>query len=49
MRSTRRDSIKSVGIAIALLVMVRCIPFGSKDDSPRGRLRHCWLRLDWLA
>jgi hypothetical protein len=49
MRSTRRDFIKSVGIAIASLVMVRCIPFGSKDDSPRGRLRNCWLRLDWLA
>jgi hypothetical protein len=45
MRSTRRDFIKSVGIAIASLVMVRCIPFGGKDDSPR----HCWLRLDWLA
>jgi len=49
MRSTRRDFIKSVGIAIASLVMVRCIPFGSKDDSRRGRLRNCWLRLDWLA
>ena len=49
MRSTRRDFIKGVGIAIASLVMVRCIPFGSKDDSPRGRLRNCWLRLDWLA
>jgi hypothetical protein len=49
MRSTRRDFIKSVGIAIASLVMVRCIPFGSKDDSPRARLRNCWLRLDWLA
>ena len=58
MRSTtRRDFIKSVGIAIASLVMARCIPSGGKDDSPpggkddspRGRLRHCWLRLDWLA
>jgi hypothetical protein len=49
MRSTRRDFIKSVGIAIASLVMVRCIPFGGEDDAPRGRLRHCWLRLDWLA
>jgi hypothetical protein len=48
MRSTRRDFIKSVGIAIASLVMVRCIPFGG-DDSSRGRLRNCWLRLDWLA
>jgi hypothetical protein len=49
MRSTRRDFIKSVGIAVAALVMARCTPFGGKDDSPRGRLRHCWLRLDWLA
>ena len=49
MRSTRRDFIKSVGIAIASLVMVRCIPFGDKDNSPRGHLRNCWLRLDWLA
>jgi hypothetical protein len=50
MRSTtRRDFIKSVGIAIASLVMARCIPSGGKDDSPRGRLRYCWLRLDWLA
>ena len=48
MCSTRRDFIKSVGIAIASLVMTRCIPFGG-DDSPRGRLRNCWLRLDWLA
>ena len=47
--TTRRDFIKSVGIAIASLVMVRCIPFGGQDDSPRGRLRNCWLRLDWLA
>jgi hypothetical protein len=47
--TTRRDFIKSVGIATASLVMARCIPFGGKDDSPRGRLRNCWLRLDWLA
>jgi hypothetical protein len=49
MRSTRRDFIKSVGIAIASLVMVRCTPLGGEDDSPRGLLRNCWLRLDWLA
>jgi hypothetical protein len=47
--TTRRDFIKSIGIAIASLVMVRCIPFGGQDDSPRGRLRNCWLQLDWLA
>ena len=45
---TRRDFVKSVGIAIASLVMARCIPFGG-DDSSRSRLRNCWLRLDWLA
>jgi hypothetical protein len=49
MRSTRREFIKSLGIAIASLMMARCIPFGGEDNSPRGRLRHCWLRLDWLA
>jgi hypothetical protein len=49
MRSTRRDFIKSVGIAIASLVMARCTPFGGKDVSTRSRLRNCWLRLDWLA
>ena len=49
MRSTRRDFIKSVGITIASLVVVRCIPFGGDDNSPRGRLRNCWLRFDWLA
>ena len=49
MNPTRRDFIKSIGIAMASLVMARCIPFGDKDGSPRGRLRNCWLRLDWLA
>ena len=48
MHSTRRDFIKGVGIAIASLVMARCVPFGG-DDSPRVRLRNCWLQLDWLA
>jgi hypothetical protein len=49
MITTRRDFIKSVGIAVASLVMARCIPSGGQDDSPQGRLRSCWLRLDWLA
>ena len=49
MTLTRRYFIRSVGIAVASLMMARCIPSGGKDDSPRGRLRHCWLRLDWLA
>ena len=49
MTLTRRDFIRSVGIAIASLAMARCVPSGGQDDSPRGRLRSCWLRLDWLA
>jgi hypothetical protein len=49
MTLTRRDFIKSVGIAIAPLVMARCIPTGGQGDSPQGRLRSCWLKLDWLA
>jgi len=49
MTLTRRDFIRSVGIAVASLVMAGCIPSGGEDDSPRGRLRSCWLRLDWLA
>jgi hypothetical protein len=49
MTLTRRDFIKSVGIAIVPLVMARCIPTGGQGDSPQGRLRNCWLRLDWLA
>ena len=56
MTSTRREFIKGLGIAIASLVMARCIPFGDEGDftedeggSPRARLRSCWLQLDWLA
>jgi hypothetical protein len=37
-----------MGIAVASLVMARCVPFGG-DDSSHDRLRNCWLRLDWLA
>ena len=49
MNPTRRDFIRSVGIAIASLVMARCIPSAGEDASPRGCLHQCWLRLDWLA
>lgn len=49
MTPTRREFIKSVGIVIGSLVMARCVPIGGGDDTPRGRLRTCWLRLDWLA
>ena len=56
MASTRREFIKSVGVAIASLAMARCIyPLnrggsdGDEGDSVRERLRRCWLRFDWLA
>jgi signal transduction histidine kinase len=49
MPSTRRDFMKSVGVAIASLVMTRCIPFDTKSDSASDRVRECWLKLDWLA
>jgi hypothetical protein len=56
MSSTRREFIKSVGIALASLTMARCICSlnrgGSAEDecdSARDCLRRCWLRLDWLA
>jgi len=51
MAPTRRDFIKNVGIAVASLVAVQgaCGPLEREDHSPRGRLRNCWERLDWLA
>jgi hypothetical protein len=56
MTPTRREFIKNVGIAMASLVMARCVPSRGGDDSPerecgsaRDCLRQCWLRLDWLA
>lgn len=49
MTPTRREFIKSVGIAIGSLMAARCIPFESGSDSPRDRLRESWSRLDWLA
>ena len=52
MLSTRREFIKRVGIAIASLMAARCAcgPFASSlGNSPRDRLRSCWLQLDWLA
>ena len=49
MSFTRREFIKSVGIALASLVMTRCIPTGGGGDAPREHLRNCWLRFDWLA
>jgi hypothetical protein len=49
MGTNRRDFIKTVGIALASLVLLRCVPPGRLDDSGRGRLRRVWLRLGWLA
>ena len=49
MTPTRREFIKSLGIAVASLAMARCIPSGGGGDSARDRMRDSWLRLDWLA
>ncbi|MBN1955871.1 MAG: hypothetical protein JW900_12600 [Anaerolineae bacterium] len=52
MTPTRREFIKSVGLALAGLVLARCVPSPSPqggDTSARSRLRDCWLRFDWLA
>jgi hypothetical protein len=52
MSPTRREFIKRVGIAIASLMAARCACTSFSDgigDSPRDRLRNCWLQLDWLA
>jgi hypothetical protein len=52
MTPTRREFIKSVGIAVAALVACRCdLPFrdGDDGDTPRARLRRDWSRFDWLA
>jgi len=52
MTPSRREFIKSVGIAVAALVACRCdLPFrdGDDGDTPRARLRRAWSRFDWLA
>jgi hypothetical protein len=46
---TRREFMERVGITLVSLLMTRCVLPGRQDDSPRGRLRACWLRFDWLA
>lgn len=49
---TRREFLKSVGVAMASMAMTGCSPGLGRDsagDSPRGCLRSCWLRLDKLA
>lgn len=45
----RREFIKSVGVAAASLVLLRCLPPTPDDDSPQATLRRTWMRLDWLA
>jgi hypothetical protein len=49
MQTTRRDFMKTLGISIATFALARCIPFKSSDDSPKSRLRDCWLNLEKLA
>jgi hypothetical protein len=50
MTPTRREFIRSVGIAFASFMATRCsLPFDRESDSPRDRLRECWSCFDWLA
>lgn len=49
MSPTRREFLKGLGLAMASLVLTRCVPFGEEDSSARGRLRQCWLQLEKLA
>lgn len=49
MRLTRRDFVVDLGITLASLVMTRCVSIPGGGDTPRDRLRDCWLRFDWLA
>jgi hypothetical protein len=49
---TRREFLKGVGVTMASLAMTGCstgLSRDNSDDSPRGRLRRYWLRLDNLA
>ncbi|MGD1992908.1 MAG: hypothetical protein PVI59_06920 [Anaerolineae bacterium] len=48
MTPSRRQFIKSVGVALGSLALARCMAPGAGDDSPRGRVRDCWSRLSWL-
>jgi hypothetical protein len=49
MDTNRRDFIKFTAIAMSSLVLNRCIPFISKEDSDREDLRAAWLDLEHLA
>lgn len=45
----RREFIKSFGIGIASLMLTQCTRFSNREDTLKGALRDCWLRLPWLA
>ncbi|MBU0494175.1 MAG: hypothetical protein KKA73_24215 [Chloroflexi bacterium] len=50
MPPTRREFIQSAALALAALALARCKPgLWVADDTPRGRLRACWLWLGSLA
>lgn len=49
MKTSRRDFMKSFGIALVSLAMTRCSILSSSTDTAKDQLRNCWLRLDWLA
>ena len=49
MTPTRRDFIQTLGIALASLIVTRCSNGRVTGETPRERLRSCWLRLEWLA
>ena len=47
MSPTRREFIKSVGIA--LLALVQTLDVAPSKNTLHERLRHCWMQFDWLA
>ena len=53
MGSTRRAFIRQAGIALASAMVAGCTwicaPFKARGETPRERLRSCWLGLDWLV
>jgi hypothetical protein len=51
MSPTRREFMRIIGLAFGALLTGRCASLTSTPtpDSPRGRVRGCWLKLDWLS
>ena len=49
MGSTRREFIRQLGIVLGSLALAHCVAPQGRDDSPRGRIRTCWSRLDGLG